>query len=162
MVTTITNLVYIGLGTNLGDKKNNIDNAIYELEVRVGKMIAHSSLLETTPVGFDSDNLFINSACIFETQLQAIEVLNITKDIEIKLGRTSKSINFQYKDRLIDIDILLYNDLILDLDNLTIPHPQLQYRSFVLDPLVEIASDYIHPILLKSLKELKVENDARV
>ena len=158
----VANLVYLGLGTNLGDKEKNINDAISELETRVGKMIAHSSLFITRPVGFDSKNLFMNSACVFETLLNPIEVLEVTKDIEMQLGRVTKSVNFQYKDRVIDIDILFYNDCIIRYENLIIPHPQIQFRSFVLEPLAQIASELTHPILNKSIHDLKEEYDSRM
>lgn len=159
MHNSSSNLVYLGLGTNLGDKQNNIDSTLLLLEKRVGNIIAHSNLFITEPVGFVSENDFYNSACIIETRLSPITILEITKRIEIEIGRTSKSVNFQYKDRLIDIDILFYNDEIYSYDNLIIPHPQIQFRSFVLDPLVQIAPDYIHPILNKSLVFLKNMKD---
>lgn len=146
--------IYLALGSNLGNKEDNILNAIELLEKRVGKLIAHSSFYCTTPVGFHSNNLFVNSACLLETKLIPVTVLEETKLIEQELGRTSKSDNHHYQDRIIDIDILFYDNVVLNTSNLTLPHPLMHKRLFVLEPMNEIACNYIHPILQQSISFL--------
>lgn len=102
---------------------------------------------ETEPWGFKSDNSFLNAALCVETSLEPSAILHIIKEIEIEMGRIQKSVNKVYSDRPIDIDILLYNDMIMKSDELTIPHPLMTERDFVMKPLVEIAGDTVHPVL---------------
>ncbi len=97
--------VFLGLGSNLGDREENIAKALALLELRAGKISAVSSMYRTEPVGFESDNYFINAACALQTDLQPLEVLDCTQAIEKKLGRTVKSTDGKYHDRIIDIDI---------------------------------------------------------
>lgn len=146
--------VYLGLGTNLGDKEANLRTAIYKLQERIGKQVSLSSFYETAPWGFESDHSFLNAAIGLETSLSPIEILHITQEIEKELGRTKKSVNGSYSDRLIDIDILLYDTLVLQTPELTIPHPLMTERDFVMKPLIEIAGNVIHPTLQKTLSEL--------
>lgn len=146
--------VYLGLGTNLGDKEVNLRTAIYKLQERIGKQVSLSSFYETAPWGFESDHSFLNAAIELETSLSPIEILHITQEIEKELGRTKKSVNGSYSDRLIDIDILLYDTLVLQTPELTIPHPLMTERDFVMKPLIEIAGNVIHPTREKTLSEL--------
>lgn len=146
--------VYLGLGTNLGDKEANLRTAIYKLQERIGKQVSLSSFYETAPWGFESDHSFLNAAIGLETSLPPIEILHITQEIEKELGRTKKSVNGSYSDRLIDIDILLYDTLVLQTPELTIPHPLMTERDFVMNPLIEIAGNVIHPTRQKTLSEL--------
>lgn len=146
--------VYLGLGTNLGNKEANLRTAIYKLQERIGKQVSLSSFYETAPWGFESDHSFLNAAIGLETSLSPIEILHITQEIEKELGRTKKSVNGSYSDRLIDIDILLYDTLVLQTPELTIPHPLMTERDFVMKPLTEIAENVIHPTLQKTLSEL--------
>lgn len=146
--------VYLGLGTNLGDKEANLRTAIYKLQERIGKQVSLSSFYETAPWGFESDHSFLNAAIGLETSLSPIEILHITQEIEKELGRTKKSVNGSYSDRLIDIDILLYDTLVLQTSELTIPHPLMTERDFVMNPLIEIAGSVIHPTRQKTLSEL--------
>lgn len=146
--------VYMGLGTNLGDKEANLRTAIYKLQERIGKQVSLSSFYETAPWGFESDHSFLNAAIGLETSLSPIEILHITQEIEKELGRTKKSVNGSYSDRLIDIDILLYDTLVLQTPELTIPHPLMTERDFVMNPLIEIAGNVIHPTRQKTLSEL--------
>lgn len=149
--------VYLGLGTNLGNKEANLRTAIYKLQERIGKQVSLSSFYETAPWGFESDHSFLNAAIGLETKLPPIEVLHITQEIERELGRTRKSVDGNYSDRLIDIDILLYDGLVLHTPELTIPHPLMTERDFVMKPLIEIAGNIIHPARQKTLSELYQE-----
>ena len=146
--------VFLGLGTNLGDKRNNLLTAVTNIEEKIGKVTSLSSFYETEPWGFKSDNSFLNAALCVETSLEPVAILHIIKEIEVEMGRTQKSVNKVYSDRPIDIDILLYDDMIIKSDELTIPHPLMTERDFVMKPLVEIAGDTVHPILGKKLLEI--------
>lgn len=145
--------VYLSLGTNLGDKKANMTTAAGLLAERVGEILALSNLYETKPWGFESDNSFLNAAIIMETRLDPFELLDVTKQIESEMGRKEKS-DITYKDRIIDIDILMYEDAIIQTKELTIPHPFMHKRNFVIGPLAEIAATLEHPILKKTIGEL--------
>lgn len=145
---------YFGLGTNLGDKEQNLCVAVQKIEERIGKVISLSAFYATTPWGFQSDNGFLNAAAGVATSLSPQEILGETQRIERELGRTSKSVNGCYSDRLIDIDLLLYADRVLNEDNLVVPHPLMTGRRFVMEPLAEIAPDVVHPVLRKTIKEL--------
>jgi 2-amino-4-hydroxy-6-hydroxymethyldihydropteridine diphosphokinase len=130
--------VYLGLGSNLGNKEENIHNAIKLISERVGLVVRQSSLIMTEPWGFESDNTFVNAVILCETELTPRQVLCATQKIERELGRTHKSVAGHYADRLIDIDILLYDDLRVDEPDLQIPHPLMHDRDFVMIPLGEI------------------------
>lgn len=130
--------VYLGLGSNLGEKEENIHKAIKLISERVGLVVRQSSLIMTEPWGFESDNAFVNAAVLCETKLTPRQVLRATQKIERELGRTHKSVAGHYADRLIDIDILLYDDLRVDEPDLQIPHPLMHERDFVMIPLGEI------------------------
>lgn len=123
------------------------------LAERVGDVLALSGFYETEPWGFQSDNTFLNAALQLETGLPPLELLKATQDIELEMGRTQKS-NGVYHDRIIDIDILLYDDLILQTPELTLPHPLMYERQFVMEPLAEIAPNVIHPVFKKSVVSL--------
>ncbi|MBR3616377.1 MAG: 2-amino-4-hydroxy-6-hydroxymethyldihydropteridine diphosphokinase [Bacteroidaceae bacterium] len=157
----MTKRLYLSLGTNLGNKRENLTRAIELLSLALGKCIAVSQFIETAPWGFDSENSFLNCVAAFETALAPMQLLDMTESIERGLGRTQKSNNGHYRDRIIDIDILLYGDNIIVSDRLTIPHPLMHKRDFVLEPLADIAPDAIHPILGKSIKELLEERETR-
>lgn len=146
--------IYLGLGTNLGDKADNLQRAAEEINRTIGKVTSLSSFYETAPWRFRSDNTFLNAALCLESTLTPEEVLARTQQIERDLGRTHKSANGLYSDRPIDIDILLYDDLRLSTPTLTLPHPGLTDRLFVLLPMTEIAPDLIHPVSGLSIREL--------
>ena len=143
--------VFLGLGTNLGDKKNNLLTAVKNIEKKIGKVTSLSSFYKTEPWGFESENSFLNAALCVETSLDPATILHIIKEIEIEMGRTQKSVNKIYSDRPIDIDILLYDDLTMETDELTIPHPLMTERDFVMKPLMEIAGDTLNSILNNNL-----------
>ena len=149
--------VYLGLGTNIGNRKENLTRAIEALSLALGHYTALSSFIETAPWGFDSENAFLNCAVAFETGLTPLQLLNTTESIERELGRTTKSNGCVYHDRIIDIDILLYGSEIIETPRLTIPHPLMHLRDFVLEPLAEIAPHAIHPTTDKSIDELATE-----
>lgn len=134
----MSHTVFLSLGTNLGDKEHNLHQAISEIQMRIGAIKAQSAFLQTAPWGFDSKNSFLNAAVRVETGLSPFAVLRITQDIERHMGRTHKSVGGIYHDRIIDIDILLYDDLHLSTPELTIPHPHINERDFVLIPLSQI------------------------
>ena len=129
---------YLGLGSNLGKKEHNIDFAIQQIAEKVGKVIRQSTYYYSAPVGFSSDNLFVNAVILIETQLAPLELLHQLQDIEVKMKKKKKTKEGVYKDRIIDIDILLYGDMTVDLPELKIPHPLMHERDFVMIPLREI------------------------
>lgn len=130
--------VFLGLGTNLGDKVWNLQEAIRLIGERVGAVVRQSSFIETEPWGFESENTFLNAAICCETEKTPREVLLLTQQIERELGRTKKSVSGGYADRTVDIDILLYDDETIDEPDLKIPHPLMHQRDFVMIPLEEI------------------------
>lgn len=149
--------VFLGLGSNIGDRGENLNHAINEIEERIGEVIATSAFYVTEPVGFASDNNFLNAVCEVKTKFRPMELLQKTQEIEREMGRIEKSANKIYADRIIDIDLLLFDDKIYSNEKLTLPHPHLHERAFVLLPLAEIAGTYIHPVLHKSIDQLKKE-----
>ena len=134
--------VYFSLGSNLGDKEANIRTAIEKINELVGVVVRQSALLVTQPWGFESENLFVNAAICCETDKTPREVLQITQQIERDMGRRKNTRTSTgrrtYKDRIIDIDILIYDDLTVNEPDLKIPHPLMYQRDFVMIPLNEI------------------------
>lgn len=130
--------VYLSLGANIGNRKRTIREAIEKIEEMVGVVVRQSTLYETKPWGFESPNDFINACICVETGLLPHKLLLTTQKIEKELGRIGKSVNQEYHDRVIDIDILLYDDLSIDEPDLKIPHPLMNQRDFVMKPLQEI------------------------
>lgn len=133
--------LYLSLGTNLGDRRQNLKSALELIGSKVGTVVSASDIIETDPWGFESPNPFLNMVVKVETDLKPLEVLDVTQEIERQLGRATKSVNGEYHDRLIDIDILLYDDLVMDTPELTIPHPLMYERKFVMEPLAQIAPE---------------------
>ena len=140
--------LYLALGTNLGNKEENICNAYAKIEEQVWNIIKRSSLYQSKPWGFTSNNDFINTVICCETNLTPHEVLDTIKAIEREMGRTIKSENGVYHDRIIDIDILFYDDITVEENDLHIPHPLMKERDFVMVPLKEVL-DNDHSTLLK-------------
>ena len=134
-------IAYLSLGTNLGDKRKNIAEAIKNIGELVGDVVRQSALYETEPWGFRSDNRFVNAAVCVDTQLSPRRLLEVTQRIEREMGRTLKSDGGEYHDRIIDIDILLYGDLHIDEPDLKIPHPLMHERDFVMTPVNEIMEE---------------------
>ena len=151
-------MVYLGLGTNLGDKEQNLRMSVKKIEERIGNVVSLSAFYATAPWGFSSENSFLNAAFCVETTLLPLQVLEETQRIERELGRTEKSVNGLYADRLIDIDLLLYDDRVMDAERLILPHPLMTERRFVMEPLSEIAPDVVHPVLHKTMKELFISS----
>jgi len=152
----LSHRVYLGLGTNLGNREQNLQEAIRLIGKRVGKVTRQSSFIQTEPWGFESENLFLNAVILCETEQSPREVLLATQQIERDMGRNKKlrveglglkveslglKVERTYADRVIDIDILLYDDLTVDEPDLKIPHPLMQQRDFVMIPLGEIRGE---------------------
>jgi 2-amino-4-hydroxy-6-hydroxymethyldihydropteridine diphosphokinase len=154
MVTRQAHKVYIGIGTNLGDRHENIQQAIaYLTDELKPSEIRSSSLMESEPWGFDSEKTFLNGCIEMTVSITPLELLKILKNIERKMGRIIKE-NGNYSDRIIDLDILFFDDLQIATSELTIPHPRLQLRDFVLIPLKEIAPTFKHPQLHLTIQEI--------
>lgn len=147
MSDTVT--VYLGLGSNLGNRQGNLDQALKLLaqRMRLGKV---SSIYDTEPIGKVNQPRFLNMACEAFTRLSPEGLLALVKGIEQKMGRYSRS----GEPRIIDIDVLLFGDKVVNTRDLVIPHPQIAERSFVLVPLSEIAPDVVHPVTKKTIKEM--------
>jgi 2-amino-4-hydroxy-6-hydroxymethyldihydropteridine diphosphokinase len=148
-------IVYLGLGSNQGDREQLMAQAIEMLSVALGAPVRLSSTIETEAWGFVSPNPFLNMVACFSTDVPPMELLQITEDVERRLGRRTKSVGGVYSDRPIDIDILFYGDRIISTERLTVPHPRLQERLFVLAPLAEISPRLMHPLLGKSVLQLR-------
>lgn len=146
-------VLYLGLGSNLGNRRALIEKAVSLVAERVGRVSALSSFYESEPWGFVSDNTFLNAAAAVETELEPLEVLGRIKEIERELGRVKKT-SERYEDRPVDIDILFYGDAVINLPELTVPHPLMLMRRFVMEPLAEIAPGFVHPVAGKSVAEL--------
>ncbi len=142
---------YFSLGTNLGNKEQNLLLAVQKTEAKIGKVLSLSSFYATAPWGFASDNAFLNAALCVETPLSPAEVLAATQEIEREMGRTCKSSGGIYRDRLIDIDLLLCFEsdgtpVHFDTPELKLPHPLMWEREFVMNPLTEIAPEAVRLI----------------
>ena len=153
------NRVALLIGGNQGDRWALIEQATELIRQRIGSVVAVSGIHETEPWGeFDTPQQnFLNRALLVETSMSAYEVLREALVIESELGRVRNEGNKLYSSRTMDIDLIFYNDEVINTPDLTIPHPRMHQRRFVLEPLTEIMPDYRHPVLHKTVKELLYE-----
>lgn len=147
--------VYLGIGTNIGDRSENIQTCLKLIERHAGRLVESSSIYETEPWGVENQDNYYNLVVRIDTGLTPDKLLKTTQSIEKEMGRIKTE---RWAARIIDIDILFYEDQIIKQPGLTIPHPRLLKRNFVLEPLIEIAPNFIHPIKQKSLLSLRTEN----
>jgi deoxyguanosine kinase len=146
-------IVFLSLGSNLGDREFTIKKALDLLGLQVGKLITKSSVYETESWGVKSNNMYINMVVEIQTQLPPYKLMYKILEIEKQLGR-ERNEQILYQDRTIDIDILFYDNIILFSEKLEIPHPKIVLRRFVLEPLNEIAPNLFHPSLNKAIRQI--------
>lgn len=146
--------VHLSLGSNKGDRALLLSKATKLLGERCGEVTNASTVVETEPVGFESSHPFLNQVIALRTSMSPLSLLIETQKIERDLGRKAKSVDGVYSDRTIDIDLILFGDLVLESDQLTIPHPRFRERAFVLVPLAEIAPDVVDPVTGKTIRRL--------
>jgi 2-amino-4-hydroxy-6-hydroxymethyldihydropteridine diphosphokinase len=151
----MTVYAFLGLGTNLGDREENLRKTIAMIVESIGEVVLCSSVYQTEPWGFQSENEFLNAVIKVKTSLKPSGLLGRILMIEAQLGRLREGKG--YSSRIIDIDILLYGNEIISKKSLQIPHPLIQDRRFTLVPLCDIASEMVHPVLRKTFKELLEE-----
>lgn len=148
--------VILSLGSNIEDRIKYLQTAIKSIENSIGEVVSVSSIYETEPWGVENQENYFNQCILVETKYNQLLLLAEILKIEESLGRTRVK---KWDSRTIDIDILFFNDLVYESEHLVVPHPHIQNRKFVLVPLNEIAPDFIHPLLKKSVKELLAETD---
>jgi 2-amino-4-hydroxy-6-hydroxymethyldihydropteridine diphosphokinase len=145
--------IYLSAGGNLDNTAEKFERLFSLLQSRVGEIVRKSSYYQSEAWGFESENLFINIALCLQTELSPFELLQETQSIEKELGRTEKTTT-SYQDRMMDIDIIFYDNLVMKTDTLEIPHPKMHLREFVLVPLNEICPKFVHPVLQESVEQL--------
>ena len=145
---------YIALGSNLGDKEANLRRALELLIERGVEIVKTSTFISTEPYGVTDQPQFLNGVCEVRTSMAPLALLHTLLEVEQEMGRVRLR---HWGERNIDLDLLLYEDVVMDTGELKLPHPDMQNRDFVLLPLAEIATEIVHPLLSKSIKELKEE-----
>ena len=157
--------LYLGLGSNLGHREQLLRQAVELLTRRIGGLKGLSAFYETEPWGFSSEHPFLNAVGVWRTDKEPEELLRLTQAVERELGRRRKSVAGQYADRPIDIDLLLYGKRVVEADyvmpgktrekaHLSLPHPMMHVRRFVMEPLAEVAPEVIHPVLGKTARQI--------
>lgn len=149
--------VWIALGSNMGDGRKNLDEAVENMNKNGVKVEKISTYIETEPYGYTEQDNFVNAVCIAETELSPRELLKTLLGIELEMGRVRL---IRWGPRIIDLDILFYEDLIIDEEDLKVPHIEIQKRSFVLEPMDEISPEKVHPVSKKTVHELLLELNA--
>lgn len=149
--------VYLSTGSNQGNRILALAEAFWEISYNAGFILDVSSVYETEPWGFQAEERFLNMVLEVETDLSPELLINILLDIEAGMGRTRQE--GSYRSRIIDIDILFINSLVLQSGNLAVPHPRMHLRKFVLQPMAELAPEFVHPVLGRSMKELLESSD---
>lgn len=146
---------YLNIGSNLGDKKVNLLNAIEAIEKALAVASQISDVIESEPWGFSSHNSFLNIGLAIESNLEPLKMLSLLQNIERHLGCSShRNADGSYADRIVDIDIIAVDENVLRTPKLTIPHPLMHKRAFVLQPMIQLAPLWVHPIFLKTAQEL--------
>lgn len=148
------NNVYLLIGGNVGDRLDNLQQAVMTIDRTCGRVVRQSAIYETAAWGKTDQQSFLNQALLVETGLTAFQLLERVLEAETLLGRVRKE---RYGPRIIDIDILFFNDDMISAPELTIPHPEIQNRRFALTPMAAIAPDYLHPVLGKTIRTLLEE-----
>lgn len=151
----VINDVVLSLGSNLGNREENIDFAVQQLENYFNTEVSSSSIYETQPWGFETVSLFLNSCVVFKTSESPETILKVLKEIEIEMGRVKKSQKNKYFSRVIDLDILYVGNQIINTSELVVPHPLLYERSFVLVPLLELLPNFVDPVKKQKISVLK-------
>ncbi len=152
-------VIFLQTGTNLGNKHQNLLKANELIVQLIGEIVAQSKIYETEAWGITNQPTFYNQVLKVETHLAPLQVLLRIQDIEEQLGRVRKE---KWGERIIDIDILFYDEQVVREKDLIIPHPEIQNRNFVLIPMLEIASDWMHPLLGKTIEELYIASEDRL
>jgi len=142
---------FIALGSNLGDKRKNIEIAIEKIKEKGINILKVSSIIETEPYGYKDQDSFLNAVCLVETSLDPFSLLRVLLNIEEEMGR--KRI-FKWGPRNIDLDIIFFDDLVIDSEELIIPHPDAHNRTFVMGPISEIEPDFVHPVLKRKVIDI--------
>lgn len=150
-------IAYIALGSNIGDCRGNLDLALQLLQERGVQVLQVADYIVTAPYGVTDQPEFVNSACKVATDLEPLELLHLLLSLELEMGRVRKR---RWGERNIDLDLIFYENEILDLPDLKLPHIDMQNRDFVLLPMVQLAPDFVHPVLGKTMSQLLAELQA--